>query len=401
MTEVVAYWCSYKEIKYLVVCQEDRLIGIEWIDDWSLSVGDYIVGQTASVDETRDVFYASVGAKKNAFSNVTPRMKRQMPSMRKVYEMYGRTNPFSQGARILLTCLTPARGDKGARVTPFVEFKTPNVVYEPFGSGVTVSKKVTDSNKRRTLLDLGEELLTDIPGGLLFRTEAVEQCSEQLKTDVGEQLEVFRSMMRDIYTRPIGDVLKQERSLVEQFGIWRKSYKIDRFVTDVSEHFALLKHQMPIELKTTTPMGLFHSVGVMDKVKVATRRNVYLPSGGWVVVEETEAAVVIDVNMGAHRGSNSKEEAIRAVNEEAVHAICEEIKLRHLSGTIVVDFINMRTTDTRTVISNLFTAKLQQISGMLSVAGFTHYDLFLCARQRENCTLAQQLKTMVDERHSM
>jgi ribonuclease G len=248
---------------------------------------------------------------------------------------------------------TPNRG-KGARVSPRVSLAGRYLVLVPSNRDVGVSKRIEDADERSRLRSIARKLRPD-GYGLIVRTMA-EFCDEEsLARDAGELmdawLEVGRKakkntapcllhrdiglverILRDELTEEIGEVVVDSRDEFDNIASF-----IERFTTDARPELSLYKGNLPV----------FEVYGIERAIEGMRDRKVWLPSGAYLVIDQTEALTVIDVNTGKFIGSKDLQDTVYHTNFEAAEEIARQMRLRAIGGIVVIDFIDMESPDDR------------------------------------------------------
>jgi ribonuclease G len=256
-----------------------------------------------------------------------------------------------EGDEILVQVLKDPLGTKGARLTTFVSIPSRYLVYLPKGKGIGVSTRIEDENERGRLRDsVTGAAPGGTDGGYIVRTVAEGVDSAELRDDL-LFLHRLWDMVRDKGLRAAAGELVHEdlplplRLLRDQLGPG-----IDHIVVDNAlVHARMLEFArtfMPasadkVELYSgARPIFDLHSIE--DELAKALERKVPLKSGGYVVIDQTEAMTTIDVNTGAYVGHRNLEETIYRTNLEAAVSIARQLRLRNLGGIIIIDFIDMQ-----------------------------------------------------------
>jgi ribonuclease G len=262
-----------------------------------------------------------------------------------------------EGQEVLVQVVKDPLGTKGARLTTFVTLPSRFLVLLPMGSGIGISSRIEDEEERRRLKDeLGMivDAFDDI-GGVIVRTAAEGasrdalradlsfltklwaaiqvQCSKAgVKTLVHEDLPLPIRVLRDMV---IGDV---ERVLVDSEADFDRMTQFTKsFLPELTPMLELYQRRRPI----------FDLHGIEDEIKKALDKSISLKSGGYVIIDQTEAMTTIDVNTGAYVGHRNLEETIYRTNLEAAVTIARQLRLRNLGGIIIIDFIDMEDPDHR------------------------------------------------------
>ena len=262
-----------------------------------------------------------------------------------------------EGQDVLVQVVKDPLGTKGARLTTFITLPSRFLVLLPMGSGIGISSRIEDDTERQRLKDELGMIVDDCDGigGVIVRTAAEGasrdalradlsfltklwaaiqvQCSKaSVKTLVHEDLPLPIRVLRDMVT---GDV---ERVLVDSEADFdRMKAFTESFLPELTPMLELYKRRRPI----------FDLHGIEDEIKKALDKSISLKSGGYVIIDQTEAMTTIDVNTGAYVGHRNLEETIYRTNLEAAVTIARQLRLRNLGGIIIIDFIDMEVPDHR------------------------------------------------------
>jgi len=256
----------------------------------------------------------------------------------------------SEGGDILVQVLKDPIGSKGARLTTYVTIPSRYLVFMPKGSGVGVSTRIEDESERLRLREILESFIDpQTGGGYIIRTAAEGAGFEALRADM-----IFLQKLWDVIgqnalqTRPanlvhgdlelplrmLRDLLgyEMERVLVDSPTVYQQMIEFARmFVPDL----------VPIIELYTGGRPIFDLYGIDEEIQKALERKVQLKSGGYLIIDQTEAMTTIDVNTGGYVGHRNLEETIFKTNLEAAVSIARQLRLRNLGGIIILDFIDM------------------------------------------------------------
>jgi len=256
-----------------------------------------------------------------------------------------------EGDEILVQVLKDPLGTKGARLTTFVSIPSRYLVYLPKGKGVGVSTRIEDEAERGRLR---ESVTGAVPagtnGGYIVRTVAEGAEPEALREDL-HFLHRLWGVVRDRgLTAAAGELVHEDlplplRLLRDQLG-----HGIDLIAVDnASVHERMLEFARTFMPESTGKIELYGGArpifdlhGIEDEIAKALDRKVALKSGGYLVIDQTEAMTTIDVNTGAYVGHRNLEETIYRTNLEAAVSIARQLRLRNLGGIIIIDFIDMQ-----------------------------------------------------------
>jgi ribonuclease G len=256
-----------------------------------------------------------------------------------------------EGDEVLVQVLKDPLGTKGARLTTFVSIPSRYLVYLPKGKGVGVSTRIEDDTERGRLRD---SVTSAVPagtnGGYIVRTVAEGAESDALREDL-LFLNRLWGVVRDKGMRAAAGELVHEdlplplRLLRDQLGSG-----VDQIAVDNSAvHARMLDFANSVMPESAAKIGLYSGArpifdlhGIEDEIAKAIDRKVPLKSGGYLVIDQTEAMTTIDVNTGAYVGHRNLEETIYRTNLEAAVSIARQLRLRNLGGIIIIDFIDMQ-----------------------------------------------------------
>ncbi|SFM06591.1 Rne/Rng family ribonuclease [Salibacterium qingdaonense] len=254
---------------------------------------------------------------------------------------------ITQGQTVLVQVLKEEFGKKGAKLTENVSLSGKYTVYLPEGGYTGISKKMQEENREGWRSWAAEQLNEE--EGVIIRT-----ICEQLDVDiVAADIDYLREDWKEILsladqTRTPGLVLK-DGGIVEQL---LRDYSMDDIHQITADYFPVvqqLKRMLRFEERDTKKVAyyqgrenLFAAKGIEKEVEKALKPNVWLKNGGFLVIEKTEALTVIDVNTGRYTGGTDLMETVRRTNLEAAAEIAVQLRLRDISGIVIIDFIDMK-----------------------------------------------------------
>lgn len=261
-----------------------------------------------------------------------------------------------RGETILVQVTKEPIGTKGPRVTTQVSLPGRYLVYMPYASKVGVSRKIADREERARLRGIVADLLPKKEsGGLIVRTVAEDNTRDELRRELKSLLAQWRKIKRKAtFVRPPA-LVQREASLAS--GIIRDlfSEKVDGLYVDSKPLFTEIKRYLQdldpdlikrITLHQGTP-PLFDKHEIEGEIGHLYKRRVELPTGGYIIIEPTEALVSIDVNTGRYTGKKDPEKTILRTNLDAAREIARQLRLRDIGGIIVIDFIDMESQGNR------------------------------------------------------
>jgi ribonuclease G len=305
-----------------------------------------------------------------------------------------------EGDTLLVQVAKDPIGTKGARLSTQVSLAGRMLVYLPQDPHIGISQRIEDEAERVHLRDMLQRLLPpDEKGGYIIRTSA-EDATEQ---DLASDLEYLRVLWNRICERRAGSgspfLLYQELSLAQRILRDVATEETTAIQIDSRENFQKLqlfaRNYVPrVEGKLVHYTGerpLFDLYSIDAEIEKALGRRVELKSGGYLIIDQTEAMTTVDVNTGGFVGTRNFDDTIYKTNLEAAQAIARQLRLRNLGGIIIVDFIDMMNADHRDAVLAEFKKALTRDRTRMTVSGFTQLGLVEMTRKRTRESLAHVL----------
>jgi Rne/Rng family ribonuclease len=292
-------------------------------------------------------------------------------------------------------------GKKGARITSHVALPGRFLVYMPTIDHIGVSRKIASAENRSRLRRLVGEARGSYPGGFIVRTAAGGATDDEIRTDIEFLGKTWNEIKDRSEQRKSPALLHRDLNLVERIlrdyvsddftGIWiDNEEEYGKIVEFVSRFQPKLVNKVKLYTKETP---IFEEFGIQHELDKALRAKVWLKSGGYIVINHTEALVAIDVNTGKFvgKGSTRLEDTIVKTNLEAVKEIVRQIRLRDLGGIIVVDFIDMEERRNREKVLTALQQALEQDKAPSKALSFNEFGLVCITRKRTKQALERVL----------
>ena len=304
-----------------------------------------------------------------------------------------------EGQDIIVQIVKDPIGSKGARLTTQLSIPSRYLVLLPYGRVLGVSARIEDENERARLKTMLGELIRDAPFGYIVRTNAEGQQGEALGEDVaylGKAWQAIQSAIASARTgecvyedlalplRALRDLMRHEVEKVRvdsRETLERTQRFAAQFMPDLAERVEHYPGERPI----------FDLYGVEDEIQRAMQKEVPLKSGGYLIVDQTEAMTTIDVNTGAFLGHRNLEDTVYRTNLEAAQAAARQLRLRNLGGIIVIDFIDMNDAEHRRQVLRQLEKSLTHDHAKSTVYDFSPLGLVEMTRKRTTESLERQL----------
>jgi Rne/Rng family ribonuclease len=308
---------------------------------------------------------------------------------------------LKQGQEIIVQIAKEPLGKKGARITSHVALPGRFLVYMPTLDHTGVSRKIASAEDRARLRHLVNEAKGQGGGGFIVRTAAGSATAEEVKTDVEFLMRTWQEIKSRSEQRKAPAILHRDLNLVERilrdyitpdFGaIWVDSEEEFAKVVEFMSRFQpALVGRVKLYTKETP---VFEEFGIQQEIDKGLRPKVWLKSGGYIVINHTEALVAIDVNTGKFvgKGSNRLEDTIVRTNLEAVKEVVRQMRLRDLGGIIIIDFIDMEERRNREKVMAALEDALRADRAPSKVLRFNEFGLVAITRKRTKQALERTL----------
>ncbi len=304
------------------------------------------------------------------------------------------------GQDVVVQVVKDPLGTKGARVTTHITLPARYLVYMPYSRHIGVSQKIGDDAERERLRAMLKSALEgDDSGGFILRTVAGNVTEEELATDIRYLRRLWKVVQERTASAPVCSLLHEDLPLalramrdlvsgtVEKVRIdSRESFLRARdfainFIPEAAERIEVYPGERPI----------FDLYAVEDEIQKALERKVPLKSGGYLVIDQTEAMTTIDVNTGAYVGRKNQEETLFKTNLEATQVIARQLRLRNLGGIIIVDFIDMTEPEHRRLVLRALEKALGRDRAKVYITEMSSLGLVEITRKRTRESLEHVL----------
>jgi ribonuclease G len=378
---------------------------IERKDDLQL-VGNIYKGKLTSLARGIRAAFVDIGLEKNGFlytADIAPLppkipfrdtldfLETDYDELRDFSEEFGfgRTE-LKEGQEIMVQVIKEPLGGKGVRLTTHITLPGRYLVLMPNDKTIGISKRIEDARERSRLKSILASLKLPKDMGFIIRT-AARGCKErELVRDIKYLLNLWRRIKIYAQRKHSPSLIHEELSLV--FRVIRDSFtrEVARLIVDDRHEYrriaqflkSFIPNLMPRLQLYQKDVPLFRVKGIEREIELIYERRVNLPCKGYIVIEQTEGLVAIDVNTGRFRGGRSLEETAFLVNQEAAREIARQIKLRDIGGIIVIDFIDMEEPSHRQRIFEILDLYLKKDKARRTILPISEIGLVEMTRQR-------------------
>lgn len=305
---------------------------------------------------------------------------------------------------VLVEVVKEPIGSKGARLTSNISIPGRYLVLLPNTPHRGVSRKIEDSGARERLKKLIQAFEMPKDMGLICRTASINATREMLIDEANDLLKSWQTIVDNFNKATKPTCLYEESDLVKRAVMLAVDKRFDRLLIDDYSTYQTCKriyskysgeHDLKIEMyRDKTPM--FERFNVEREIEKALKRKIWLPSGGYLYFDRTEAMYTIDVNSGRSSSKSSSvdvEETLVRINMEAAEEIARQLRLRNIGGLIICDFIDMRTRKGQRRVLDCLKEAMKEDSAKCTILGMSEFGLVEMTRQRSRESLMQTMFT--------
>jgi ribonuclease E len=383
--------------KQIIIAEQHRIgavFGEDQIQELVVATGqhqvsDIYLGIVENVLQGIDAAFINIGdPSRNGFIHVTDlgplRLRRSAGSI---------TELLAPQQKVLVQIMKEPTGNKGPRLTGNVSLPGRYVVLIPFGKGVNLSRRIRSEGERNRLRALA--VLSKPAGmGLLVRTEAEGTTEEAILEDLEMLQKQWESVQQDANTTRAPALLNRDDDFIQR--VLRDMYAddVNRIVVDSQQGLKRVKQTLQGWNDGQLPAGvvvdqhrerqpILEYFRVNSAIREALKPRVDLPSGGYIIIEPTEALTVIDVNSGSFTRSNTSRETVLWTNCEAATEIARQMRLRNIAGVIIIDFIDMDYRKDQLQVLEHFNKQLRVDKARPQIAQLSELGLVELTRKRQ------------------
>ena len=349
-------------------------------------IGDIFLGTVENVLPGIDAAFINIGeSEKNGFIHVS-----DLGPLRLKKGTFGITELLEPKQKVLVQVIKEPTGSKGPRVTGSISIPGKYLILQPYGQGVNISRKINTETERSRLKALGV-LIKPPSTGLLFRTEAEKIKEELLIEDLEQLIQQWENILKVSEASNPPNLIKRDddfslKILRDYIKESTKSIIIDSKFSVARAKDFLINYESDIDIEfhdNSLNQHIFEKYEIKKTIQKALQPRVDLPSGGYIIIEPTEALTVIDVNSGSFTRSANSRQTVLWTNCEAAVEISRQMKLRNIGGVIVVDFIDMESRRDQFQLLEHFTSAIKDDSARPQIAQLTELGLVELTRKRQ------------------
>ncbi len=412
-----------------IAITEDGLLTEYFVEqaDSQRSVGDIYLGKIAKVIPGIKAAFIDLGHKQDAFlhfSDIDPKIEElnaligdedvdvdleeeedeeldnKINDLSK-FKNYQRLVPglpkIEKGKEIIVQVTKEPVGNKGFRVTTRITLPGRFLVLLPFDNKIGVSRKIVDPRKRRRLRKIVRSVIPE-GFGAIIRTVAANEDVETIADELNRLIEKWKEIEQAIKTENAPALIYKDASTTSSVIRDLFNHQVTKIFVDSKKIYKQLKDYLSevhpeMENRLELYKGkepIFDAFGIEPQLRIVVSRKVPLPSGGHIVIDQTEAMTVIDVNTGKYAASVHQELNSLKIDLEAAREICRQVRLRDIGGIIIIDFIDLEEEKNRKKVFDELKKEFKKDRAKVSILPMTEFGLVQITRQRVRKSLFQR-----------
>src|SRR5881394_1052370 len=367
-------------------------------------VGSIFKGKVKNLEDGLKAAFVDIGFEKNAFLHYWDIVPSSFDSSVEIVEREGRKRDkpritqrdiprlYPPGSEIIVQVTKGPIGTKGPRVTTNLALPGRYLVLLPNSDQSGISRKIDHHEERQRLKKILRELSIPESMGVIIRTVGEGQQKRYFVRDLALLIDEWKQVQEKINRQSPATCVFQEPDLIERTVRDFLTEDVERIVIDSPRHYDRVRQMIgriskrsiaKVKLYTDS-QPLFDRFSITRQLEGAFARQVHLKSGGYIVIDETEALVAIDVNTGRHKSGKDQESTILKVNLEAADEICRQLRLRNMGGLIVLDFIDMKSRRDQQAVYQRVKDGLRRDKAKTHILPISQLGLMEMTRQRHS-----------------
>lgn len=374
------------EVEKVGIVEEDKLVEF-YVDNENERklVGNIYRGRVKNVLPGMEAAFIDICEDKNAYLHVKNALPKEMKIKNKDIKI---NSLIKNGQEIIVQVLKEPTESKGAKVTTHITLPGRFIVLTPFSNKISISRKIDNHEEVSKLQSIGKKI--QIEGiGMILRTKSIGISEEILADEYNRLINIFRRIQREKNFLPCPKLIYREVDLSHKIIRDSFSEKTDKvIINDKSKYNSILDFHDLISpnlkerLIYDGDFDIRYERNIMKDIKTALERRVFLKSGGSIVIDETEALTAIDVNTGKFTGTKNLEDTVVKTNLEACEEIARQIRLRDISGIIIIDFIDMKDNNDISLVLDKLEEYLKLDRNKANIIGITKLGLVELTRRK-------------------
>lgn len=372
--------------KTICLVEDEELVEKYEEDENNKSIeGNIYIGKVQNVITGLQSAFVNIGEKRNAFihvKDILPKVdivKNEKTEEKNINEL------IKPGDPIIVEVKKEAVDKKGPRLSTHITLTNRFVVFMPNSNFITVSQKIENNKERERLKEIAQKYLPE-GSGAIIRTVAENKSEEELKNDILKTIEKWK-VIQNISIDEIPQKIYDKGGVLKKTIVDLVDNKLDKIVLKDKKDLSLINNildEIEADVKIEIDDEILNKYNLSKQIQATESNKVWLKSGGFITIDKTEALVAIDVNSGKFIGKKDVEETITKVNLEAAKEISKQLRLRDISGIIIIDFIDMQQDENKQSVINEIIKNSKKDRSKVQVEEFTKLNLMEITRKHIN-----------------
>jgi ribonuclease G len=376
-------------------------------------VGGIFKGRVKNIEGGLKAMFVDIGLDKNAFLHFwdaipaaldagLEEIQREASKKKQQKKISSKDIPdiYPIGSEIVIQVSKGPIGTKGPRVTTNISLAGRYLVLMPYTEQFGISRKIEDPKERARLRKIVQKLSVPEGMGIIMRTVASGTRARHFVRDLAMLLEQWDEIEARRAANPAPCCIFQEPGLIERTARDFLTDEVNQILCDDAETTEKIRQiagkisrraKRRVHHMVSSTQPIFERIGIQKQIDEAFSRQVWLPCGGYIVIDETEALIAIDVNTGRNRGSKDVDKMILETNVEAAREVARQLRLRNIGGLVVIDLIDMRHRKDQQTVYKAIKDRLKKDKAKTQVLQISPIGLMEMTRQRLNESLRDSM----------
>ena len=375
-------------------------------------VGGIFKGRVKNIEGGLKAMFVDIGLDKNAFLHFWDAIPAALDAGLEEIQREGKKKQqkkitskdipdiYPIGSEIVIQVSKGPIGTKGPRVTTNISLAGRYLVLMPYTEQFGISRKIEDPKERARLRKIVQKLSVPEGMGIIMRTVAQGTRARHFVRDLAMLLEQWDEIEARRANNPAPCCIFQEPGLIERTARDFLTDEVNQVLCDDAETTEMIRQiagkisrraKRRVHHMVTSTQPIFERIGIQKQIDEAFSRQVWLPCGGYIVIDETEALIAIDVNTGRNRGSKDVDKMILETNVEAAREVARQLRLRNIGGLVVIDLIDMRHRKDQQTVYKAIKDRLKKDKAKTQVLQISPIGLMEMTRQRLNESLRDSM----------
>lgn len=355
--------------------------------------GNIYLGRVVDVLPGMQAAFVDIGQGKNTYihlKDILPKVSSVTGNKKEDMGQYTIQNFLKKDRPILVQVKKDSIHGKGARISTHIHIPGRFVVLLTENTFITVSQKIEEETERQRLIEMAEKSLgEDREVGIIIRTAAQGKPEEVIQKDIADTLEKWKQIQnkaKEMTNEQVPVPLWKQESILERLLLDLVDNHLERILVEEEQMKgqveAILKlWELQDKISIEVRVDIFHVYDWQEQIEKMNRRKIWLPCGGFITIDQTEALTAIDVNSGKYTGKESLEQTVVKVNTEASIEIAKQLRLRDIGGIIVIDYIDMQEEISKQQIIEVLRQNLKKDRAKNQIMEFTKLNLLEMTRK--------------------